>query len=63
MSDNRAAGLRGISYELCPRAAVMLSIVNAVLIVVPFLSGAGREVVIVMEMLLTPVSSSISSCA
>ena len=33
----------------------LLSIVNAVLIVVPFLSGAGREVVIVMETLLTPV--------
>ena len=55
MSDNRAAGLRGTSYELFLVLLSLLSIVNAVLIVVPFLSGAGREVVIVMETLLTPV--------
>ena len=55
MSDNRAAGLRGTSYELFLVLLSLLSIVNAVLIVVPFLSGAGREVVIVMEALLTPV--------
>jgi voltage-gated potassium channel len=55
MSDNRAAELRGISYELFLVLVSLLSIVNAVLIVVPFLSGAGREVVIVMEALLTPV--------
>lgn len=54
MSDNRAAELRGISYELFLVLLSLLSIVNAVLIVVPFLSGAGREVVIVMETLLTP---------
>jgi voltage-gated potassium channel len=55
MSDNRAAGLRGTAYELFLVLLSLLSIVNAVLIVVPFLSGAGREVVIVMETLLTPV--------
>ena len=55
MSDNRTAGLRGTSYELFLVLLSLLSIVNAVLIVVPFLSGAGREVVIVMETLLTPV--------
>jgi voltage-gated potassium channel len=54
MSDNRAAGLRGTSYELFLVLLSLLSIVNAVLIVVPFLSGAGREVIIVMEALLTP---------
>ena len=55
MADNRTAGLRGTSYELFLVLLSLLSIVNAVLIVVPFLSGAGREVVIVMETLLTPV--------
>jgi len=55
MSDKRAAGLRGTAYELFLVLLSLLSIVNAVLIVVPFLSGAGREVVIVMETLLTPV--------
>jgi voltage-gated potassium channel len=55
MSDKQAAGLRGTSYELFLVLLSLLSIVNAVLIIVPFLSGAGREVVIVMETLLTPV--------
>lgn len=55
MSDNRAAGLRGTSYELFLVLLSLLSIVNAVLIIVPFLSDAGRAVVIVMETLLTPV--------
>ena len=54
MSDKRAAGLRGTSYELFLVLLSLLSIVNAVLILVPFLSGAGREVIIVMETLLTP---------
>jgi len=54
MSDKRAAGLRGTSYELFLLLLSLLSIVNAVLILVPFLSGAGREVIIVMETLLTP---------
>jgi voltage-gated potassium channel len=55
MSDNRGTGLRGTSYELFLVLLSLLSIANAVLLVVPFLSGAGREVVIVMETLLTPV--------
>jgi voltage-gated potassium channel len=54
MSDNRAAGLRGTAYELFLVLLSLLSIVNAILIIVPFLSGAGREVVMVMETLLTP---------
>ena len=54
MSDKQAAGLRGTSYELFLVLLSLLSIVNAVLILAPFLSGAGREVVIVMESLLTP---------
>jgi voltage-gated potassium channel len=54
MSDNRAAGIRGTAYELFLVLLSFLSIFNAVLILVPFLSGAGREVVIVMETLLTP---------
>jgi voltage-gated potassium channel len=54
MSDNQAAGLRGTAYELFLVLLSLLSIVNAILIIVPFLSGAGREVVIVMETLLTP---------
>ena len=55
MSDNQAAGLRGTAYELFLVLLSLLSIVNAILIIVPFLSGAGREVVIVMETLLTPL--------
>ncbi len=55
MSDSRATGLRGTSYELFLVLLSLLSIVNAVLILVPFLSGAGREVIMVMETLLTPV--------
>ena len=54
MSGNQAAGIRGTAYELFLVLLSLLSIVNAVLILVPFLSGAGREVVIVMETLLTP---------
>jgi voltage-gated potassium channel len=54
MSDKQAAGIRGTAYELFLVLLSLLSIVNAVLILVPFLSGAGREVVIVMETLLTP---------
>ena len=54
MSDNQAAGLRGTAYELFLVLLSLLSIVNAILIIVPFLSGAGREVVVVMETLLTP---------
>ena len=55
MSDKQAAGLRGTAYELFLVLLSLLSIVNAILIIVPFLSGAGREVIIVMETLLTPV--------
>jgi voltage-gated potassium channel len=55
MSDKRAAGLRGTAYELFLVLLSLLSIVNAILIIVPFLSGAGREVIIVMETVLTPV--------
>ena len=55
MSDKQAAGLRGTAYELFLVLLSLLSIVNAILIIVPFLSGAGREVVIVMETLLTPL--------
>jgi voltage-gated potassium channel len=54
MSSTHAAGIRGTAYELFLVLLSLLSIVNAVLITVPFLSGAGREVVIVMETLLTP---------
>jgi voltage-gated potassium channel len=55
MSSNPAGGPRGTAYELFLVLLSLLSIVNAVLIIVPFLSGAGREVVIVMETLLTPL--------
>ena len=55
MFSNPAGGLRGTAYELFMLLLSFLSIFNAVLIVIPFLSGAGREVVIVMETLLTPV--------
>ncbi len=55
MSGNQPAGLRGTAYELFLVLLSLLSILNAVLILLPFLSGAGREVVIVMETLLTPV--------
>ena len=55
MSSNPAGGPRGTAYELFLVLLSLLSIFNAVLIIVPFLSGAGREVVIVMETLLTPV--------
>ena len=54
MSDNRAVRIRGTAYELFLVLLSLLSIVNAVLILAPFLSGPGREVVIVMETLLTP---------
>jgi voltage-gated potassium channel len=55
MSSNPAGGPRGTAYEVFLVLLSLLSIFNAVLIIVPFLSGAGREVVIVMETLLTPV--------
>ena len=54
MSTSQPAGLRGTAYELFLVLVSLLSIVNAILIIVPFLSGAGREVIIVMETLLTP---------
>ena len=54
MSTSQPAGLRGTAYELFLVLLSLLSIVNAILIIVPFLSGAGREVIIVMETLLTP---------
>jgi voltage-gated potassium channel len=55
MAGTQAAGLRGTAYELFLVLLSLLSIINTILILVPFLSGAGREVVIVMETLLTPV--------
>lgn len=55
MSGNPAGGPRGTAYELFILLLSFLSIFNALLILLPFLSGAGREVVIVMETLLTPV--------
>jgi voltage-gated potassium channel len=55
MSSNPAGGPRGTAYELFVLLLSLLSIFNAILILLPFLSGAGREVVIVMETLLTPV--------
>ena len=54
MSGSQPAGIRGTAYELFLVLLSLLSFVNAILILVPFLSGAGREVVIVMETLLAP---------
>jgi voltage-gated potassium channel len=54
MSGSQPAGIRGTAYELFLVLLSLLSIVNAALILAPFLSGPGREVVIVMETLLTP---------
>jgi voltage-gated potassium channel len=55
MSSRPAGEPRGTAYELFLILVSLLSIFNAVLVVMPFMTGAGREVVIVMETLLTPV--------
>ena len=55
MTGTPHAEMRSTPYELFFALLGLLSILNLVIVVVPFTGGAGKQVVLAIEILLTPI--------
>jgi len=55
MTSTPRVAMRSTPYELFIALLTLLSILNLVIVVVPFASGAGKQVVIAIEIVVTPI--------